>query len=125
MLLFMGATLTGSEDISLFRNRLPLRTIQKAFSLALAALLLVAGGTCLLSYTENATFLQVLFETMSAYGTTGLSTGITPHLTTVGKWAIIVTMYFGRIGPLALGYLLIGRPRPVQYRYADADILVG
>jgi trk system potassium uptake protein TrkH len=78
-----------------------------------------------LTVTEKASYLQVLFETVSALGNTGLSAGITPSLGGIGKMTLIITMFIGRVGPLTLGFALAGRRKPLPYQYAREDIFVG
>jgi trk system potassium uptake protein TrkH len=87
--------------------------------------LIVLCDTLVLTSTENATFLQVLFESVSALGNVGLSTGITPNLSVGGKILLSVTMFVGRVGPLAIAMTLMSRPKQAPYRYAQADLFVG
>ncbi|OKP77556.1 hypothetical protein A3844_29470 [Paenibacillus helianthi] len=68
--------------------------------------MLVVAATMLLSVTESADFLTVLFEAVSAFGTSGITMGLTPELTTIGKLLVIVLMFVGRTGPLTLAYAL-------------------
>jgi trk system potassium uptake protein TrkH len=80
-----------------------------------------------LSITETSNFLTILYETTSAFGTVGLSLGLTPELSTVGKIIIIFTMYTGRVGPLTLALALAKRqrrPKPI-IKYAEEKIMVG
>ncbi len=74
----------------------------------------------------KAQFLQLLFEAVSAFGSVGLSTGITPSLSPVGSWLIMLTMFTGRLGPLTLAVLLAGRmARRTRVRYAQEPVRVG
>jgi trk system potassium uptake protein TrkH len=83
-------------------------------------------STILISLTDpNFDFLQILFEVVSAFGTVGLSTGITAKLSAVGKLIIISTMYIGRVGVLLLMAALLGDPRPKSVRYPEETLLVG
>lgn len=125
MVLFLFSGLNGKEDVNIYKRRIPPKTINKAFSLAFIALLWVILATLILTATEKQSFLNILFEMVSAFGTTGLSTGITPALTSVGKIITCITMLIGRVGPLAIGFSLVARPKPVDFKYAEADILVG
>ena len=68
----------------------------------LISLFAVFISTLILSVTENFKFIQILFESVSAFGTVGLSTGITPNLSFVGKIVIILLMIIGKVGPLTL-----------------------
>ena len=69
--------------------------------------------------------LKVLFEVVSALGNVGLSMGITSSLSDVGKIVISITMLVGRMGPLAIGFSLVGKPKPARFKYSEADVLVG
>ncbi|MEN9247937.1 MAG: potassium transporter TrkG [Gloeomargarita sp. GMQP_bins_69] len=83
--------------------------------------------TCL-SLTEanqDHGFLALLFEVVSAFGTVGLSTGITGQLTVSGKLFIVLTMYVGRIGVLLLMAALVSEPRPMRTHYPEETFLVG
>ena len=68
---------------------------------------------------------STLFESASAFGTVGLSTGITPQLPSSGQIALIVLMYLGRIGPHTLGVALALRERPRRTRYAEGRPIIG
>lgn len=125
MLLFCFSLLTGKEDVNLFKRRILYQTINKVFAISFIAVLWVAVSTAILTYTEKAPFHEVFFEMVSAFGTVGLSTGITPTLSIAGKILISVTMLIGRIGPLAIGFSLVGKPKKVFFKYAEAELLVG
>ncbi len=81
--------------------------------------------TLLLTFLEKESFLQILFEVTSAFGNVGLSMGITSNLSTVGKIVLSITMLIGRLGPLTIGFSLMGRPKSATFKYAEADVLVG
>lgn len=86
-----------------FKRKIPTNTIIKAFNLIILALLVVCIGTFMLSVLEpNYSFMQLLFETTSAFGTVGLSTGITPDLTDSSKIILSVIMFIGRLGPMTM-----------------------
>ena len=86
---------------------------------------LIITMTILLSYVEGEDFVKVLFEIVSAFGTVGLSTGITSSLSIAGKIIIIITMFTGRIGPLSLALSLIQKREPEMIRYPEEKIMVG
>ncbi|WKL03650.1 potassium transporter TrkG [Paenibacillus amylolyticus] len=79
------AMMRGREDIVFFRYRLVQERIFKALTITLLALLFIIAVTMALSTTEDASFMMILFETTSAFGTVGLSLGLTLKLTTLGK----------------------------------------
>jgi trk system potassium uptake protein TrkH len=68
---------------------------------------------------------EIMFETASALGTVGLTTGITPSLTTAGKLIIIMVMLIGRLGPLTLLATLTFNLKPIRYNYPDEAVIVG
>ncbi|GAI66904.1 unnamed protein product [marine sediment metagenome] len=86
---------------------------------------LIITMTILLSYVEGEDFIKVLFEVVSAFGTVGLSTGITSSLSIAGKIIIIITMFTGRIGPLGLALSLIQKREPEIIKYPEEKIMVG
>ena len=69
--------------------------------------------------------INLLFETVSALGTVGLSTGVTPKLTTVGKLLIIATMFLGRVGPFTLALAIGQRQHVESYRYPEERVVIG
>ena len=117
--------LKGKEDINIYKRRIPRKTINKVFTLTFISLLWVILATGILTAAEKKSFLNLLLEVVSAFGGVGLSTGITPGLSSIGKIIICITMLIGRVGPLAIGFSLVARPKPVDFKYAEADILVG
>ncbi|MEK8132424.1 TrkH family potassium uptake protein [Paenibacillus filicis] len=121
----MIAMIRGKEDIVLFRSRLGKDRILKAITLTMLALFLVMIVTMLLSTTEDHSFLMILFEVTSAFGTVGLSMGLTPDLSTFGKVMIALTMFAGRLGPLTLAYALGPKAEKELYRYPEGKITIG
>lgn len=119
------AMMRGREDIVLFRFRLAQERVLKALTIALLALLLVLTVSMILSTTEDADFLEILFETTSAFGTVGLSMGLTPDLTVFGKILISLTMFAGRLGPLTLAYALGPKKGKELYRHPEGKMIIG
>jgi trk system potassium uptake protein TrkH len=74
---------------------------------------------------NDVTFIALMLESMSAVATAGLSTGLTPSLTDLGKIILCVGMLFGRLGPLTAVYALQRRSRPARYRYPEATVRLG
>ena len=70
-------------------------------------------------------FLSVLFEATSAFGTAGLTLGITSSLSVIGKIVIIISMYIGRVGPLTVALALTHRQKKQGYKYPEGKILIG
>ncbi|WP_098748858.1 TrkH family potassium uptake protein [Paenibacillus sp. EZ-K15] len=119
------AMMRGREDIVMFRYRLAQERVLKALTIALLALLLVLTVSMILSTTEEGSFLEILFETTSAFGTVGLSMGLTPELTGFGKILISITMFAGRLGPLTLAYALGPKKGKELYRHPEGKMIIG
>ncbi|MFC5447563.1 TrkH family potassium uptake protein [Paenibacillus aestuarii] len=117
--------LRGKEDIVIFRFRLAKDRILKAITLSMFALFLVIFVSMLLSTTEDAHFLKILFEVTSAFGTVGLTMGLTPDLTTFGKIMLSLTMFAGRLGPITLAYALQPKQEKELFRYPEGKITIG
>ncbi len=119
------STARGLPSAEAFGRRIPHILIYRALSVALlsiAAVFLVAFG---LELTVKAGFAQILFEAISAVGTVGASTGITPDLTELAKLLIAPAMFVGRLGPLTLVLALAARARPVSHRPAVETMRIG
>jgi len=115
----------GGEKPLLFHHEVSNSQVMNALVVLLFGLLAVMTGTLILSITEKADLLSYLFETVSAFGTVGLSTGLTPHLSAPGRVVIIGLMFVGRVGPLTIlsAWSVSARRRTVDY--PSAEILVG
>lgn len=108
-----------------FKRKFPEIIVHKAFvimELAISLVILITFTLCMLE--PDTEFLKLLFETVSAFGTVGLSTGITPALNDYSKWALIATMYIGRLGPLTVASLWIYNAEPAVSR-AEETIIIG
>ncbi|HPT34885.1 MAG TPA: potassium transporter TrkG, partial [Bacillota bacterium] len=115
----------GRQEPVLLKRRLPLTQTFKAVTIIVAAAGLIFTTTLILTIMENQDFMALFFETVSAFGTVGLSTGITPELSTVSKAALIATMFVGRIGPLTL-FIALARPRREEgLHYPEEKLLIG
>ncbi|MEK3715407.1 TrkH family potassium uptake protein [Paenibacillus sp. FSL R7-0333] len=119
------AKLRGKEDIVMFRHRISKENVYRAITMTLLSLMLVVISTMLLSVTESADFLSVLFEAVSAFGTSGITMGLTTELTTTGKVLVIILMFVGRTGPLTLAYALKPKNSKELYRYPEGNITIG
>jgi trk system potassium uptake protein TrkH len=121
----MVAMIRGKEDIVLFHYRLGKDRILKAITLTMIALFLVILVAMVLSTTEDHPFLMILFEVTSAFGTVGLSMGLTSDLTVFGKIMISLVMFAGRLGPVTLAYALGPKTEKELYRYPEGKITIG
>ena len=108
-----------------FHRSISFEVFSKACTVTLLSMLLVCIGTFLLCVLESEyTFVQLLFEEVSAFGTVGLSTGITPSLGIASKLVLIFTMFAGRVGAFTLLTIWIDRPLP-NIRYTEESITIG
>lgn len=120
------STIKGHKNVEIVKHTVSADTIHKAYSIAMFSISLIFISTFILSITEpDKAFLNLLFEEISAFGTVGLSTGITSSLSMAGKTIIILTMYIGRIGTLTLALAITKRVIYSKYRYSEINILVG
>lgn len=100
------ATIQNKQDVSLFNRNISKQSVNKAVSVTMMSFAIMFISTILLSAVTNANALDVLFETVSATATVGLTRDLTPYLNTAGKMVIIGTMYLGRVGPISLALAL-------------------
>ena len=119
------STIRGGSEPVLFGRRLPVSVIYKAVTIALVSVAFVIAMTVLLVQVERRDFLASLFEVTSAFGTVGLSTGITPELSTWGRVIVMVTMFSGRVGLLTVVYGLARQQRPLRVRYPEERMYLG
>lgn len=130
----MVARLKGRRNVELFRRTVPLSIVAKAISVVALALVTISLVTMLLSVSEGGwvlsrmgrgRFLEFLFETTSAFSTVGLSTGVTPNLSALGKILIAITIFIGRVGPLTLALAVGQRVGERRFEYPEENVMVG
>lgn len=115
----------GNKSVKVFKRELHQADLMKSLIVTLMAVILVFGSTLILTVTEKHSLLELLFEVCSAFGTTGLSMGITPDLSTIGKSVIILLMFIGRIGIVTLLYLFGRKEIEANYHYPKERIIIG
>lgn len=125
LIAMLASILRQRKDCELFRRVIPTDIVRHAVTIFFLAVLWAFIATLTLSVTEQADFLPVLFEVLSALGTVGLSTGITDQLSDTGKWMILLTMFIGRIGPLGIGMALFTPATSPAYRYPEDEVFIG
>ena len=119
------STIRGREHAAGFGREFSIQQLYRAMAVIMLSLGLVALSVFLLTVHEEFSFIRLLFETVSAFGTVGLTTVITPYLSMPGKIIIAITMFIGRLGPLALSLALLQRQRPSTYRYPEEMVRIG
>jgi len=126
--------LRGSETNNVFKATLPEEIVSRTITVfivsiffiifVLSLLMVEQQGTVLIAQSRGL-FLEYFFEAVSAFGTVGLSMGITPKMDSLGKFFIIITMLVGRLGILTLVYVIINRREAPRYCYAEENVLIG
>jgi trk system potassium uptake protein len=120
------AVLQGKEDVLLYERTVSFPLVLKAVGVAIGSFATVLVATVSISISDpEINFIRVLFEVVSAFGTVGLSTGITAGLTSFAKLVLIATMYTGRVGILLLITAFIGDPKRTSLNYPEGSLLVG
>jgi len=116
--------LRGNLEVTLGRRSLPVETVIKALAITTIGMMIVFASVFTLSALEQAPLLDISFEVVSAFGTVGLSRGLTPDLSIFSQLIIMVVMFIGRVGPLSLGYVLT-RPNKALVKYPNAELPIG
>jgi len=135
LMLALWGRVRGRTDVTAFHRSIPRETVGRAASLAVGGLVFLAGMVLLLLMTEaaagdagdRASLINLVFEAHSAFGTVGLSTGITASISPGGKLILVLLMYVGRVGPAALVAAMISAAsrRGQAYRYGREDVMIG
>ena len=123
----------GKARPQVFTRTISYGSVGKAISIVLVSTVVIIAATLVLLMTEigevshtvsRGRFLEILFEVVSAFGTVGLSTGMTGGLSVAGKLVITFVMFIGRLGPLAIA-MAVSRTETSRYFYAEEDIMIG
>lgn len=119
----------GKRDVEVFMKRIEYTTIIKAVSIVGISVLLINIVTFILTITEADSgfeFLDILFETVSSFGTVGLSRGLTPSLSDTGKVILSLLMFVGRLGPLTVALAFMRQHKNIgNYTYPEGKIIIG
>jgi len=115
----------GREEVEVKHRVVPKDIVYRATAIAVVSVGIVALFFAVLLATESAPFQNILFETVSAFGTVGLTTGLTPDLSPTGKVAVTLLMYIGRLGPLTLALAMRTRLSRLPINYPAARVMVG
>lgn len=116
----------GKEDIEIFERRVPKNIIFKSLAIMCVVFMLSFASIILLSITENSDLLTIFFEVASAINTVGLSLGLTPSLSSIGKIIICILMFIGRIGPLTIVLSLsLKKSKDTKIKFIEEKIMIG
>lgn len=128
LLLTLVSIVRGKRDVQIMHRRIPQSIIMRALAVMIISVGVVTTATFLLTLSEHSLrkdFMEMLFEVTSAFGTVGLSMGLTPELSPLGKLIIILTMFIGRLGPLTLAFALSQKQSQEKFRYPEEKVLIG
>lgn len=115
----------GKEEVTAFGRRISVYAIMKSIAVTIVAVFLCLVGAVIISMTGGIDMFDAVFECVSAFSTTGLSMGITPHLNAVSKIVLIILMYLGRVGLLTLSLgILIGRKKS-KITHPEGKTIIG
>ncbi|MCI8525848.1 MAG: potassium uptake protein, TrkH family [Oscillospiraceae bacterium] len=127
-ILFLSAVSAarGQSRLSVFGRTIGADQVRQAMTIMFLMVTLAFSGAVILSAGGGFSFVDSLYETASALGTAGLTTGITPLVSTGAKWMLILFMFFGRVGIMTISFgFLLGNRAKERYRYAEAKVLIG
>lgn len=125
LILAVRSVVRGRNDVDVFERRLPTGSVLRALAITMISAALVFTGAIILAVSEGKSLPEVLFETVSAFGTVGLSMGITPTLSTLGRLVIIFIMFAGRVGPLSIALALAQKQQANGVRFPEERVMLG
>lgn len=124
-LLMLYSFAMGHRSIKVFKREIHEDDVRKSVVVSFLALLICFIATIILTATEHFSLMEIVFEVSSAFGTTGLSMGITPELSSIGKIVIISLMFIGRIGILSFIFLFNRGIQEPKYHYPRERVIIG
>ena len=126
LVLTVICVLKGREETEAFGRRFSKETVYKSFTIVAVGVMWVVIVTLMLTILEpQHSFINLFYEAASAFGTAGLSTGVTQSIGGLSKILLIMSMYIGRVGPLTVLFAIINRNKKKGYKYPEGKILIG
>ncbi len=119
------AVVRGESEPVVFGRHISTETVRKALAIFLVSIFIILSVSFMLTITESAPLVDILYETVSALATVGASKGMTPHLTDAGKNLITLCMYLGRIGPMTMAFAFGMKAKKSLIRYPESFISIG
>lgn len=124
------STIKGNEQTVVFKRRIPFNIISRALTIVMIGISVVFISVGCLSLSEDFSFMEILFETVSAFATVGTTLGITSYLSFIGKIMIIIVMFIGRLGPITITVALMVRQGNKEnnkgnIQYPEEKVMVG
>lgn len=117
--------LSGKGETTVFKRTIKRETVVRSLAIIVISTFFIMLCLFALTVTEHQSFLGLLFEALSAFGTVGLTLNVTPHLTFAGKIIIIMMMFIGRVGPLTIAFMFSRKKKESKVKYPTEDIITG
>jgi Trk-type K+ transport system membrane component len=124
-LLFLFHFAKGNQTIKIFKREIHQQDVIKSLVVTMMAIFICFLSVIILSFTEDHSIMEIVFEVASAFGTTGLSMGITSELSSIGKCVIIALMFIGRVGILSFLFMIGGKEKTAKYHYPKERVIIG
>ncbi len=126
LLFAVWALIKGKQEVNIRNRRIPGDLVFRAFSITTYSVLLVSLFVFLLAITEKGAALNyIAFEVLSAFGTVGMTLGLTPELSEPGKMLLSLLMFMGRVGPITIAFALAFRIKKTAVRNPEERIIIG
>lgn len=125
LVLSMMAAVNGVDEVRAFHRKISDNYVRRAVAVVVVFFLVLMAFTMILSATEEAGFVDVLFESVAAATTAGISRGITGDLSTIGKWIVMFAMYLGRLGPITMALAFNAKTYEGKKSYAEGKVIIG
>ena len=125
-ILFLINFARGKSNIQIFKREVQLVDVFRSFAVIILAMFMVLGATMALLITEeHASAVEIVFEITSAFGTCGMSLGITDDLSSMGKSIVMVLMFIGRVGLISFLFTIGGKTDPTKFHYPKERVIIG
>ncbi|MGE7917653.1 TrkH family potassium uptake protein [Viridibacillus sp. NPDC093762] len=125
-ILFLINFARGKEEIQIFNREIHIVDVYRSYVVIILAVAMVLVATMILLITEpEATLIQIVFEITSAFGTCGMSLGLTEHLSSIGKVIMMLLMFIGRVGLISFLYSIGGKAKKTKYHYPKERVIIG
>ncbi len=115
----------SSDEVFSFGRKIPSDIVRKATAVFFISVCIICLAIIILSWTESFSLKDIIFETVSAFATVGLSTGITPHLSSAGRVVVIILMFVGRLGPVTLAVAISRKYTRGAYSLPEEKVMIG
>ena len=115
----------NNDEIEVFSRRISFSIVKRAIGIFVISIILVNSVVFVLSLIEDYSFIDLLFETVSAFATVGLTKDLTPHLKDITKMIIIILMFIGRVGPLTIIFSFYNKVNKKKFKYSNGNVIIG